>query len=76
MSTAFRVWGLRGNLKSDVLKRAQVLKNGFNKFNQSQVIKILHCCTLHVKGANGEKECSTTFVLEVIWDTVKAFLDK
>jgi hypothetical protein len=44
--------------------------------NQSQVIKILHCCTLHVKGANGEKECSTTFVLEVIWDTVKAFLDK
>jgi hypothetical protein len=32
MSTTFRVWGLRGNLKSDIVKKAQVLKNGFNKF--------------------------------------------
>jgi hypothetical protein len=39
-------------------------------------ISLLH---LHVKGANGmqgEKECSTTFVLEVIWDPVKAFSDE
>jgi hypothetical protein len=32
MSIAFRVWGLRGNLKSDIVKKAQVLENGFNKF--------------------------------------------
>jgi hypothetical protein len=32
MSIAFRVCGLRGNLKSDVVKTAQVLKNGFKKF--------------------------------------------
>ncbi len=34
---------------------------------------------LHVKGANGiqgEKECSTTCVLEVKWDPVKAFPDE
>jgi hypothetical protein len=72
--------GFEGDLKGDIVKKqAQDLKNGFNKSNQSQIIKILHCCTCRLKGqivCMGEKECSTTFVLEVIWDPVKAFPDE
>jgi len=55
------------------------LKNGFNKFKSSTGYKntsLLHLCVKGANGIQGEKECSTTFLREVIWDPVKAFADE
>jgi hypothetical protein len=55
------------------------LKKGFNKFKSIAGYKNTSLLHLHVKGANGiqgQKECNTSFVLEVIWDSVKAFPDE
>jgi hypothetical protein len=72
--------GFEGNLKCDtVFKKNQVLKIGFNKFKSIAGYKntsLLHLCVKGANGIQGEKECSTTFLLEVIWDPVKAFPDE